>query len=60
MTSWIHAVFTFFALGSAAAVSVVFLGIYRENRYVAPVFFVLSVAFALLAIPAFFGVGLLT
>jgi hypothetical protein len=60
MLSWIHAAFTFAALVTGGAIALVLLHVYRENRWLAPLFFFTAVACVTCAVPAFFAVGVLT
>lgn len=57
--SWLIGLFTFIALVSGGAISVLLMWVFRENRYLAALFFCIAVACVAVSVPAFFGVGLL-
>lgn len=57
MDQWLVAAALFLALAFLAAVSSIAMYNYRDNRWLAPLFFNLSVAFALISVPVFFVTG---
>jgi len=55
--SWLHALFTFIALVTGGALASLTLMLYRDNRWIAPAAFCISVACWVSAVPVFFTIG---
>ena len=55
--SWLHALFTFIALVTGGALASLTLYLYRDNRWIAPAAFFISVACWVSAVPVFFAIG---
>lgn len=55
--SWLHALFTFIALVTGSALAFLAMFLYRDNRWIASVGFVIGVACMASAVPVFFAIG---